>query len=187
MSSAFTRCRRQIRPGAFVLTQMSTAAWSTQTITSDDGIVFNKWESDYSQWNDVRFTDDSDTGLVNNGISLSESPKISNLTRNGTAIQPTHEMSLRQLIYGKGKEARQTAKYIRYPMALSPIAFYLQARQIEITKIGLTQLIVRLLAIIPLEQRPHGPTRNQKRVKGGLLYWLDHNASVLFPYLRFAL
>jgi hypothetical protein len=160
---------------------------SGQTSPLDDGDAFSELESDYSPSNDFLFPDDCETGIVNNDISLSESPMISDLTRSETTIQSIHEKSLRQLIYGKGKEARQTAKYNQYPIVLSPTASYLQARQIEITKIGLTQLIVRLLDIIPPERRPHKPTRNQKRVKGGLLYWLDHNASVLFPYLRFAL
>jgi hypothetical protein len=160
---------------------------SRQTNTSDGGNAFRELAPSYSSRNDLILPDTSDTGFFDNDVWDWESSTVPDFTRIETTIQPSPVMSLRRLVYGKGKDARRTAKYIRYPISLSPVFLYLQARHIRITKIGLTELVMRLLEIIPPEQRPHGPTRNQKRVKGGLLYWLDHNARLIFPYLNLVL
>jgi hypothetical protein len=88
--------------------------------------------------------------------------------------------------YGHGLDARRTAKYRCYPISESPVMRSLLQHPDAVTRQGMMTLIDSCLATCPPDRRPNPPTRSQKRVKGGLVSWMDENASFVMHYIRWA-
>jgi hypothetical protein len=80
--------------------------------------------------------------------------------------------------WGHGQEARLTAHYRRYEVGRSPIYRILQHQFPMVTAKGMCELIECIIASCPEEQRPRGPSRSQRRVKGGLVCWLDAHSAI---------
>jgi hypothetical protein len=77
--------------------------------------------------------------------------------------------------YGAGIDARRTAQYRHYLTDRSNLMTHLESRYGTITKSLLLDLIRQVVSSSPDWNRPDPPTRNQRRVKGGLAAWLDEH------------
>jgi hypothetical protein len=86
--------------------------------------------------------------------------------------------------YGKGIDARRTAPYRQYDIRKSAIFCYLEKRFSMVTK----ELLLRLAHSIvdsaadPAKVSP--PGRTQKRIRSGLVLWMEQNSAVVWNYLR---
>jgi hypothetical protein len=85
--------------------------------------------------------------------------------------------------WGYGRDAMRCARFRNYPVVASPIFRYLSQGNEEITKASLQRLIDLCIASCPKDLCPKPPTRSQKRVKAGLVYWLDKNSICVMKYL----
>jgi hypothetical protein len=85
--------------------------------------------------------------------------------------------------WGHGRDALRCMRFRNYPAAASPIFHCLSQGKSEITKPTLQTFIDLCIASCPEDMRPKPPTRSQKRVKAGLVYWLDENALCVMRYL----
>jgi hypothetical protein len=90
----------------------------------------------------------------------------------------------RRRAHGLGVDARRTARYRAYPIEESVIHRHLQEVHGIVTIEMLQSLITILIDRCPPWARPPAPTRNQRRVKGGLVAWLDANESLALTHLR---
>jgi hypothetical protein len=122
-----------------------------------------------------------DNGL--NSDSEPPSQAMPNLTTSevpAVSFQPPHHRKK----YGQGIDAKRTEIFRRYPTADSYILHQIGKRFKRVTRQVLLDLIDGALAShaqrVPLEP----PTRNQKRVKAGLVAWIDDNAAFMHRYLR---
>jgi hypothetical protein len=91
--------------------------------------------------------------------------------------------------WGTGREASLTAVYRHYDLSQSPAFYLLGSDTSNLTIEQLLQLIHQIRESIPAESRPKGPSRTQRRVKVGLIAWLDMNWKSSISFLlksRFA-
>jgi hypothetical protein len=86
--------------------------------------------------------------------------------------------------YGLGVDARRSARYLAYPKEASAIHKHLHHVSGIVTKEMLHSLIMALISRCSPNERPSAPTRAQRRVKGGLVAWLDEHESMALSYLR---
>jgi hypothetical protein len=85
--------------------------------------------------------------------------------------------------YGMGVDARRSARYRAYPVQSSTIHRRLCDVYGIVTKEMLQALITAVIDRSPVTARPLAPTRSQRRVKGGLMAWLDDHESVALSCL----
>jgi hypothetical protein len=86
--------------------------------------------------------------------------------------------------YGYGVEAQRSAPYRAYPMSRSPVLHLLRGSYDTITKEMLLRIIHASLRRCPESARPSPPTRAQRRMKAGLVSWLDENSTFMMCFLR---
>jgi hypothetical protein len=86
--------------------------------------------------------------------------------------------------YGEGIEARRSAQYRHYDWHHSLIYQLLQHQQKIVTKVTLRDFIDDVIEATPENVRPKPPTRDQRRAKGGLVWWLDNHAAFVVQHLR---
>jgi hypothetical protein len=86
--------------------------------------------------------------------------------------------------YGQGIDAQRTAIFRHSQMRNTILLEYLRRLFPVITFQVLNDLIVGALANCSEGTGPKRPTRTQRRVKGGLLAWMDYNSAFMYWYLR---
>jgi hypothetical protein len=85
--------------------------------------------------------------------------------------------------WGKGTDSLKTSQFRAYDISQSPALTYLKWSYNEITKGVLLHLIDAVVMQMPLQERPDPPGRNMKRVKRGLVMWLDQHIELVVLYL----
>jgi hypothetical protein len=87
---------------------------------------------------------------------------------------------------GEGIEAARSAVFQSYDAASSKVVseWKKQLEGTTITKPLLMTLIKSILDFFPEDQRPTPPTRNMKRTKHGLIFWLDVNQTAALHYFN---
>jgi hypothetical protein len=85
--------------------------------------------------------------------------------------------------WGKGTDSHKTVEYRAYHIWQSPALAYLNWSYDEVTKDLLLRLIDAVVMQIPIRERPDPPGRNMKRVKSGLVMWLDQHIELVIRYL----
>jgi hypothetical protein len=86
--------------------------------------------------------------------------------------------------WGTGIEASFTAPYRRYDMSQSPVFRFLRTDVSNLTMTMLSSLIRQIRESLPEHRRPKPPSRTQKRVKAGLIYWLIIHWEIVITYLQ---
>jgi hypothetical protein len=100
---------------------------------------------------------------------------------------PQRSISRKKIMNGTGREYAKIPKWIRsYDLETSPV--YRQLRIHNSTSMisvdVLKDLIIAIQTSSPENNRPTPPTRAKKRLKKGLIVWLDQNAVAVFKYLE---
>jgi hypothetical protein len=85
--------------------------------------------------------------------------------------------------YGTGIDAKRTSSTRRYPAAQSRVLRLLAQYGFPTLKADLLQLINDALKNCPENERPQKPSRSQKRVKNGLVQWMDINEQLMEQYI----
>jgi hypothetical protein len=85
--------------------------------------------------------------------------------------------------YGYGVDARRTAKFRKHNITRSWMYHYLEAHYHVVTKDMLLRLVNAVVESIPEHLRPQSLTRSEKRVKAGLMLWIDGHAGQVLTYL----
>jgi hypothetical protein len=99
-------------------------------------------------------------------------------------VYPTNNSHSGRQPYGHGLEARRSAPYRSYPMCRSPVLHFLHLSYGTVTKEMLLNMIRTSLRRCPESARPAPPTRAQRRMKAGLVAWLDENATFMMCFLH---
>jgi hypothetical protein len=88
--------------------------------------------------------------------------------------------------YGDGIDAKRTEQYRAYPADRSIIVPEIARLFGKVTKGLLLRVIEDSLRLCPEDRRPVAPTRSQKRMKAGLVAWIDENRPLVMAYLRWS-
>jgi hypothetical protein len=86
--------------------------------------------------------------------------------------------------WGKRKDSRKTSQFRAYDISQSPALIYLQLSHLDVTKDVLIHLIETVVMFTPPNERPELPGRNMKRVKAGLVMWLDQHVMLVARYFH---
>jgi hypothetical protein len=154
------------------------------SVTNDDEAVTYEWDDINSSNLFPSFDYDSPLDVIDNQPLFDN--EIITLTQ-VTKIPIDQHHVLRTIRsrhpWGYGRDAMRCARFRSYPITISPIFRYLSQGNEEITKASLQRLIDLCIASCPNDLCLKPPTRSQKRVKAGLVYWLDKNATCVMKYL----
>jgi hypothetical protein len=93
-------------------------------------------------------------------------------------------MKPHRMKYGKGIDARRTAPYRRYDIRKSQIFGYLEKRFSMVTKELLLRLAHSIVDSAADPSKVSPPGRTQKRIRSGLVLWMEQNSAVVWSYLR---
>jgi hypothetical protein len=85
--------------------------------------------------------------------------------------------------YGRGIEALRAAQYHHYDTLHSPSFLCLHVIYKEVTRSKLIEVSKAILETTPQGIRLTPLSRHQRRVKGGMLRWLDDNLDALHSYI----
>jgi hypothetical protein len=91
---------------------------------------------------------------------------------------------LQRARYGTGIDARRTAPFHGYPIEHSELYQFLKGARGEVTKNFLLRLVTVVVDSAPPGSGLTAPGRTLKRIKCGLVCWLDENAPLAWAYLR---
>jgi hypothetical protein len=84
--------------------------------------------------------------------------------------------------YRTGVDAKKTALYRSYDVDSSPVLRYLtKTRRVDMTFI--MRLINAVIENAPEHNRPLKPTRDEKRSRPALVFWLDRHSDLVFQFL----
>jgi hypothetical protein len=86
--------------------------------------------------------------------------------------------------YGSGPEAARTSEFRSYDISQSKSYKWLQDGLGYVSKEMLIHFIQTILTACPEASRPPSPSRTQRRVKNGLVQWLDVYEPITFPLMR---
>jgi hypothetical protein len=86
--------------------------------------------------------------------------------------------------WGKGIDSRKAFEFRRYDISQSPALTYLNCSYNEVTRHMLSHLIDTVITRSPSRERPTPPGRNMRRVKNGLVMWLDQHIEFVARYLH---
>jgi hypothetical protein len=136
-----------------------------------------------SGWSDDNNSNDSDDWQYFDcdDLPATESLPISRSQTNSCQI--TLGKLQQRRLYGTGIDAMRTAKIRDYDTSKSCILQLLEQQRFIIAKVGLLKLINNALLSCPVNERPNGPSRSQKRLKAGLVQWLDMNSMFMEQYI----
>jgi hypothetical protein len=113
-------------------------------------------------------------------LPLTETPASASASASAGSIAPRRVRKK----YGQGIDAKRTAVFRNYQPRQVFVLQLIHELFPVVTRQVLMELIVNALARFPLSMRPRQPTRAQKRVKAGLLAWIDENQSFMTWYLN---
>jgi hypothetical protein len=145
-------------------------------------------DADYNDWNELASYDLSLDECWDTS-SISDPPKapvwviLESIQCRRPSITQQKRSKKSNTPYGKGLEARRAAPYHHYDTLHSPSFLCLHAIYKEVTRSKLAEVSKAIL-----ETTPHGIhltplPRHQRRVKGGMLRWLDDNLGALHSYI----
>jgi hypothetical protein len=136
---------------------------------------FDPWSNndstDQQTWGYNDFDDDMATDSVATIVSQASSSQVIKKSR------------AQRKSYGSGIEAKRTAFMKNYDTSRSPILLLLRQCGIPDTKSNFLALIQNAVLDCPENERPTHPSRSRKRVKGGLVQWMDMNAEFIQEYI----
>jgi hypothetical protein len=84
--------------------------------------------------------------------------------------------------YGTGIDAKKTAFYRSYDVDNSPVLRYLRMRY-QVDMALMMRLINAVIEDVPMNHTPMKPSRNEKRSRHGLVFWLDRHRPLVFQFL----
>jgi hypothetical protein len=84
---------------------------------------------------------------------------------------------------GKGTDSQRTSQFRAYDISQSPALAWLKWSYDKVTRDVLRRLIDTVMMQTPIRERPDPPGRNMKRVKSGLVIWLDQHIELVIRYL----
>jgi hypothetical protein len=86
--------------------------------------------------------------------------------------------------YGQGIDARRTSVYRQCKVSQSMIYQFLQHHYGSISHAFLLELVGSIINSCPEWQRPIPPSRSAKRIKAGVVAWMESNVTYVLSYVN---
>jgi hypothetical protein len=115
----------------------------------------------------------------NDGEDLMETNSVATAISDARSRRVTGEPLRQRVPYGTGIEAQRTAVIANYDISRSPILSLLRIYDISDDMKSLLTLIKHVLLSYPEGERPNPPSRTQRRMKRGLVQWLDIHGALI--------